>query len=130
MCFDFFFWLTGCKYIQLDEPLFARMPDTALAYGMDHVALCKQNVDPSVASVDIHLCRGYSGCLVVREFERIPLCTLQEMKTTHLRVLTCPARRAFATMATEPSKRVPEGSKIMFGELNKVTQGVHVENLM
>ncbi|XP_072018697.1 5-methyltetrahydropteroyltriglutamate--homocysteine methyltransferase-like [Amphiura filiformis] len=48
----------GCKHIQLDEPVFAREPANALAYGMDNVVLCFQNVGPNVARY-IHLCRGY-----------------------------------------------------------------------
>ncbi len=54
---------TGCKHIQLDEPLFAREPTKALDYGMDCAVKCFKDVGPDVAKYT-HLCRGYPNYLV------------------------------------------------------------------
>ncbi len=48
----------GCKYIQVDEPVFARYPDRALDYGMDNLARCFANVPADVTKV-MHMCCGY-----------------------------------------------------------------------
>ena len=48
----------GCRYIQVDEPLFARKPDEALAYGVEALERCFDGVDPDVSRV-MHMCCGY-----------------------------------------------------------------------
>lgn len=48
----------GCKWIQLDEPLFARHPDKALAYGIENLERCFSGVPDEVNRV-VHLCCGY-----------------------------------------------------------------------
>ena len=30
----------GCRYIQVDEPVLVREPETALEYGIDHLSQC------------------------------------------------------------------------------------------
>jgi len=40
----------GCTHIQIDEPVFARKPKEALAYGIEHLERCFQGVPSSVAS--------------------------------------------------------------------------------
>ena len=52
----------GCKYIQVDEPLFARNVDRALSYGVECLDRCFDGVDDSVTRV-MHMCCGYPGCL-------------------------------------------------------------------
>jgi 5-methyltetrahydropteroyltriglutamate--homocysteine methyltransferase len=52
----------GCRYIQIDEPLFARKPKEALAYGLDHIARCWQGVPEGVTKV-MHMCCGYPNRL-------------------------------------------------------------------
>ncbi|MPZ10370.1 MAG: 5-methyltetrahydropteroyltriglutamate--homocysteine methyltransferase [Kiloniellaceae bacterium] len=52
----------GCKYIQIDEPLFARKPKQALAYGIDHIERCWQGVPPGVVKT-LHICCGYPSRL-------------------------------------------------------------------
>lgn len=48
----------GCKWIQIDEPLFARYPDKALAYGIENLQRCFSGVQDEVNRV-VHLCCGY-----------------------------------------------------------------------
>ncbi len=52
----------GCKYIQVDEPLFARKPDEALAYGVDALERCFDGVPDDVTRV-VHMCCGYPNHL-------------------------------------------------------------------
>ncbi|MEM7057166.1 MAG: cobalamin-independent methionine synthase II family protein [Pseudomonadota bacterium] len=52
----------GCRYIQIDEPIFARKPDQALAYGVDTLAKCFEGVPNGVTRV-MHMCCGYPNKL-------------------------------------------------------------------
>ena len=52
----------GCKYIQVDEPLFARKPDEALAYGVEALERCFDGVGEDVTRV-MHMCCGYPSHL-------------------------------------------------------------------
>ena len=52
----------GCKYIQIDEPIFARKPDAALAYGVGTLAACFEGVPADVTRV-MHMCCGYPNKL-------------------------------------------------------------------
>ena len=48
----------GCTMIQIDEPVFARKPDQALAYGVDLLDRCFHGVPAGVTRV-MHMCCGY-----------------------------------------------------------------------
>ncbi|MCH8952689.1 MAG: cobalamin-independent methionine synthase II family protein [Proteobacteria bacterium] len=48
----------GCKYIQIDEPVFARQPEAALAYGVETLERCWHGVPEGVTRV-VHVCCGY-----------------------------------------------------------------------
>ena len=48
----------GCKYIQVDEPLFARNVDRALDYGVECLDRCFEGVPDDVTRV-MHMCCGY-----------------------------------------------------------------------
>ncbi|MCG6890265.1 MAG: cobalamin-independent methionine synthase II family protein [Gammaproteobacteria bacterium] len=52
----------GCKYIQLDEPLFVRKVEDALAYGVECLDRCFDGVPADVTRV-MHMCCGYPGHL-------------------------------------------------------------------
>jgi methionine synthase II (cobalamin-independent) len=52
----------GCRHIQIDEPIFARKPDEALAYGIAALARCFEGVAPEVTRV-VHMCCGYPNRL-------------------------------------------------------------------
>ncbi|MGR3342491.1 MAG: hypothetical protein ACU0DI_04570 [Paracoccaceae bacterium] len=48
----------GCRWIQVDEPLFARRVDEALAFGVECVERCFAGVGPKVNRA-VHICCGY-----------------------------------------------------------------------
>ncbi len=48
----------GCRWIQVDEPLFARESEKALAYGIENLERCFYNVPQDVTRVT-HICCGY-----------------------------------------------------------------------
>lgn len=52
----------GCKYIQIDEPLFARKVDEALAFGVETLERCFNGVPEDVTRV-VHICCGYPSYL-------------------------------------------------------------------
>lgn len=52
----------GCRHIQIDEPIFARKPDEALAYGIGTLARCFQDVPDTVTRI-VHMCCGYPNRL-------------------------------------------------------------------
>jgi len=63
----------GCKFIQIDEPLFARKPQEAIDYGIDNLAKCFENInDPSVEKIT-HICCGYPDKLDVIDYPKAPL---------------------------------------------------------
>jgi 5-methyltetrahydropteroyltriglutamate--homocysteine methyltransferase len=48
----------GCKHIQIDEPVFARKSDEALAFGFDNLERAFYNCPDSVTRT-VHMCCGY-----------------------------------------------------------------------
>ncbi len=48
----------GCKYIQIDEPLFARKPQQALDYGFENLERAFHNC-PAQVQRTVHMCCGY-----------------------------------------------------------------------
>ena len=52
----------GCMYIQVDEPVFARMPNEALAYGFEDIERTFYGLPSEVTRV-VHMCCGYPNSL-------------------------------------------------------------------
>ena len=48
----------GCRWIQVDEPVFARKPVPALDYGVEALARCFHDV-PAGVTRTVHICCGY-----------------------------------------------------------------------
>jgi len=48
----------GCRYIQIDEPVFARKPDAALAFGFENLERCFAGAPEGVVRT-VHMCCGY-----------------------------------------------------------------------
>ena len=48
----------GCRHIQVDEPLFARLPDQALDFGIETLERCFHGMPGSVNRT-MHMCCGY-----------------------------------------------------------------------
>ena len=49
----------GCKFIQVDEPLFARKPDNALAFGIKNLEKCFEGITQDNVDRATHICCGY-----------------------------------------------------------------------
>ncbi|MCP3970756.1 MAG: cobalamin-independent methionine synthase II family protein [Rhodobacteraceae bacterium] len=52
----------GCRYIQIDEPIFARKPAEALDFGTESLARCFDGVPDDIARA-MHMCCGYPNRL-------------------------------------------------------------------
>ncbi len=48
----------GCSHIQIDEPVFARKPEQALAYGFENLERCFHGA-PAGVTRTVHMCCGY-----------------------------------------------------------------------
>jgi 5-methyltetrahydropteroyltriglutamate--homocysteine methyltransferase len=48
----------GCRYIQIDEPLFARKPEDALDFGFEHLERAFHKCSKDVVKT-VHMCCGY-----------------------------------------------------------------------
>lgn len=59
----------GARHIQIDEPLFARKPDEALEYGIEHVDRCFHGAPDSVVRT-VHICCGYPNKLDNPDFPK------------------------------------------------------------
>jgi len=61
----------GCLWIQIDEPIFAREPDKALAYGIDNIERCFYGIQAEVNRT-IHICCGYPDRLDSDQYQKAP----------------------------------------------------------
>jgi len=63
----------GCKYIQVDEPLFARKPKEAIEYGVENLEKCFDGIsNPDVEKIT-HICCGYPDKLDAVDYPKAPL---------------------------------------------------------
>ena len=63
----------GCKYIQVDEPLFARKPKEAIEYGVENLEKCFDGIsNPDIEKIT-HICCGYPDKLDAINFPKAPL---------------------------------------------------------
>lgn len=63
----------GCKYIQIDEPLFARKPQEAIDFGIDNLAKCYEGLNKSNIEKITHICCGYPDKLDAIDYPKAPL---------------------------------------------------------
>ena len=61
----------GCPMVQVDEPVFARKVEDALAFGAEHLERCFHKVPPSTERV-VHICCGYPDALDVENYPKAP----------------------------------------------------------
>lgn len=59
----------GCRWIQIDEPVFARKPEQALDYGIEDLERCFHGLPKGVNRV-MHMCCGYPGKLDEADFPK------------------------------------------------------------
>ena len=63
----------GCKYIQVDEPLFARKPDNALAFGIKNLEKCFEGINQNNVEKITHICCGYPDKIDAVNYPKAPL---------------------------------------------------------
>jgi 5-methyltetrahydropteroyltriglutamate--homocysteine methyltransferase len=61
----------GCPVIQVDEPVFARKVEDALAFGAEHLERCFHRVPASTARI-VHICCGYPDALDAEDYPKAP----------------------------------------------------------
>lgn len=61
----------GCQWIQVDEPLFARYPENALAFGVENLERCFHGLEGRVNRVT-HICCGYPDRLDSTDYAKAP----------------------------------------------------------
>ena len=59
----------GCTWVQVDEPVMARCPDKALAFGIDNLSRCFHGVPERVVRM-AHVCCGYPSELDVDDYPK------------------------------------------------------------
>jgi 5-methyltetrahydropteroyltriglutamate--homocysteine methyltransferase len=59
----------GCRYIQIDEPLFARKPEDALSFGIENLERCFHGIGKHTTAV-MHMCCGYPNYLDEEGFQK------------------------------------------------------------
>ncbi len=62
----------GCKYIQVDEPLFARKPSEAIDYGIANLERCFHGCPKEIVKI-LHICCGYPDKLDAVDYPKAPL---------------------------------------------------------
>jgi len=61
----------GCRWIQIDEPIFARELDKALAFGIENIERCFYGI-PAEVNRTIHICCGYPDRLDSDHYQKAP----------------------------------------------------------
>ncbi len=61
----------GCRHIQIDEPVFARRPEDALAYGFENLERCFHGCPEGVVR-SVHMCCGYPDRLDSPDYPKAP----------------------------------------------------------
>ena len=72
----------GCKYIQVDEPLFARKPQQALDYGIANLEKCFEGVENSDVEKITHICCGYPDKLDAVNYPKAPLNSYEKIASS------------------------------------------------
>jgi 5-methyltetrahydropteroyltriglutamate--homocysteine methyltransferase len=69
----------GCKYIQVDEPLFARKPQDAIDFGINNLAKCFEGIENEEVEKITHICCGYPDRLDAVDYPKAPLNSYYEI---------------------------------------------------
>ncbi len=72
----------GCKYIQVDEPLFARKPQQALDYGINNLEKCFEGIENSDVEKITHICCGYPDKLDVLNYPKAPMDSYEKIASS------------------------------------------------
>ena len=68
----------GCRYIQIDEPVFARRAADALAFGIEHLERAFHGVSKHVVRT-MHMCCGYPDRLDNPNYPKAPQASYGEL---------------------------------------------------
>lgn len=68
----------GQTVIQIDEPLFARLPDDANEFGIEIIEKCFRNVPESVFKI-VHMCCGYPNYLDEPDYKKAHIDSYQKI---------------------------------------------------
>jgi 5-methyltetrahydropteroyltriglutamate--homocysteine methyltransferase len=71
----------GCPVVQVDEPVFARKVEDALAFGIEHLERCFHKVPRSTERV-VHICCGYPDRLDAEDYPKAPQSAYFELAPT------------------------------------------------
>tara|TARA_Y100000590_G_scaffold373393_1_gene437070 strand:- start:19451 stop:20521 length:1071 start_codon:yes stop_codon:yes gene_type:complete len=72
----------GCKYIQVDEPLFARKPENALTFGIKNLEKCFDGITSTDVEKITHICCGYPDKLDAINYPKAPLDSYKKIAKT------------------------------------------------
>ena len=61
----------GCRYIQIDEPLFARYPENAIEFGVENLERAFHNCPGNVTRT-VHICCGYPDKIDKDDYPKAP----------------------------------------------------------
>ena len=61
----------GCRWIQVDEPVFARYPESALSFGIENLERCFNGVNREVTRCT-HICCGYPDKVDSTDYVKAP----------------------------------------------------------
>ncbi|MHA1165891.1 MAG: cobalamin-independent methionine synthase II family protein [Alphaproteobacteria bacterium] len=61
----------GCRYIQIDEPVFARKSELALEWGVEMLVRAFDGIGDDVTRV-VHICCGYPSAVDLEDFPKAP----------------------------------------------------------
>ena len=67
----------GCRYIQIDEPLFARKSEIALEWGIDLLDMIVKDI--SDIHFTVHICCGYPMYLDQTDYKKAPNCSYSRL---------------------------------------------------
>ncbi len=62
----------GCRYIQVDEPLFARKAEAAISFGIENLERVFHGCPEGVTRT-MHMCCGYPDCLDSTDYPKAPM---------------------------------------------------------
>ena len=71
----------GCKYIQVDEPLFARKPKEAVDFGIHNLEKCFEGIENKNVEKITHICCGYPDKLDAINYPKAPLNSYNKIST-------------------------------------------------
>ncbi len=71
----------GCRYIQIDEPILARQPDNALAFGIENLERCFHGIGMQTTRV-MHMCCGYPNYLDEENYKKADQNAYLQIATT------------------------------------------------